>query len=157
SVIQRHPDGTPAHVMGILQDIDERKELEAQVEKARTRLELALRGSEVSVFEGDIPGGNAALSTWTHFNMWEPLGIDVATAPTDFEGVVALTVHPDDLAATLEKFGAAIQAHASNMYLEHRVLQRDGSVLWRITRGTFMYDQAGTLTSFIGTTTDITK
>src|SRR5262249_7320305 len=104
-----------------------------------------------------IPGGNAALSTWTHFNMWEPLGFDVASAPTDFEGVVARTVHPDDLPATLEKFGAAIQTHARDLYLEHRVLHRKGAALGRRPRGTSLYDEQGAFASSIGTTPDITK
>src|SRR5262249_36420632 len=54
SVIQRHPDGTPAHVMGILQDITERKALEAAVEKAQARMQLAMRGSDVAVFDGEF-------------------------------------------------------------------------------------------------------
>src|SRR5262249_42214009 len=157
SVIQRHPDGTPAHVMGILQDITERKALEAAVEKAQARMQLAMRGSDVAVFDGEFPGGDVQASRWTHFNMWEPMGIDPASAPSDFQGVVALAVHPDDLPSALEKFGAEIQARSSDFYLEHRILNRDGSVRWRLTRGTFVYNEAGALVRFIGTSSDITK
>src|SRR5262249_5922086 len=88
---------------------------------------------------------------------WEPMGIDPASAPTDFEGVVALTVHPDDLPGALAKFEAAIQSRSTDLYLEHRILNRDGSVRWRLTRGTFVFDDAGALLRFIGTATDITK
>src|SRR5262249_60110197 len=75
----------------------------------------------------------------------------------DFQGVVALAVHPDDLPSALEKFGAEIQARSSDFYLEHRILNRDGSVRWRLTRGTFVYNEAGALVRFIGTSSDITK
>ncbi len=157
SVIQRHADGTPVHVMGILQDITERKALEVEIEKAQARMQLAMRGSDVAVFDADIPGGNPAASTWTHFNLWEPLGIDPATAPTDFRGGAALMIHPDDLGPALAYVEAAIQARASDLYLEHRVAHRDGSVRWRLARGTFVFDEAGAPTRLIGTATDITK
>ena len=157
SVIQRHADGTPAHVMGILQDITERKALEAALEKAQARMQLAMRGSDVAVFDGEFPGGDVAASRWTHFNMWEPIGIDPAGAPTDFEGVVKLTVHPGDLPAALAKFEAAVRSRSSDLYIEHRIQNRDGSVRWRLTRGTFVFGESGALLRFIGTATDITK
>jgi PAS domain S-box-containing protein len=84
SVIQWHADGTPVHVMGILRDITEQKALEVEIAKAQARMQLAMRGSDVAVFDADIAEGNATASTWTHFNMWEPMGIDPATAPADF-------------------------------------------------------------------------
>jgi len=155
SVIQRLSDGTPAHVMGILQDITERKKLEVAIANAQARTQLAMRGSDVSVFDGEFPGGNPAASVWTHFNMWEPLGYE--SGPTDFEGVVTQSVHPDDLPRALSTFEALIQAKATDLYLEHRVLNRDGTVRWRLTRGTFVYDETGALVRLIGTASDITK
>jgi two-component system sensor histidine kinase/response regulator len=157
SVIQRHADGTPVHVMGILQDITERKALEVEIEMAQARMQLAMRGSGVAVFDGDIPAGDTAASTWTYFNMWEPLGIDPATAPSDFDGIAALNIHPDDLGLALAYLGDAIQARSTDLYLEHRVAHSDGSVLWRLARGTLVYDDAGVLTRLVGTATDITK
>jgi signal transduction histidine kinase/DNA-binding response OmpR family regulator len=71
--------------------------------------------------------------------------------------VLALTIHPDDLGLALAQLEVAIRARAPDFYLEHRVALRDGSVRWRLTRGTFVFDEASTLTRFIGTTTDITK
>jgi two-component system, sensor histidine kinase and response regulator len=155
-IVQRHADGRPAHVMGILQDITDRKALEAELERAQTRMLLAIRGSDVAVFEGELPGGSFADSTWTHFNMWEPMGYDPATVPTDASHV-SLNVHPDDLPPALAQFEAAIQSKATDFYLEHRYVLSDGSIRWRLTRGTFVFDDTGTLQTFIGTATDITR
>jgi PAS domain S-box-containing protein len=157
SVIQRHADGTAARLMAIVQDITARKSLEVALQKAHERFELALRGSDVAVFAAEFPDGNLAHSRWTFFNMWERLGFDPASAPTDFEGVKALAIHPADQRAVLAHMEALVRARSSNSYSEHRVLHRDGSVHWALKRGTIVYDEAGTPTSFIGTYADITK
>ncbi len=157
SVIQRHADGTPAHVMGILQDINERKQLEAEVARAKARLELALRGSDVSVFDGDFPDRELATSRWTFFNFWEPMGLDAASAPVDFEAMYGLAVHPDDRARVLAHFARLVDSRSPDWYCEHRVLHRDGSLRWRLSRGTIVFDDAGRPASFTGTWADITR
>ncbi|HMG22948.1 MAG TPA: PAS domain-containing protein, partial [Kofleriaceae bacterium] len=92
SVIQRHADGTPAHVMGILQDITERKALEVEIERAHSRIELALRGSDIAVFHGDFVDPDPANAEWTYFNMWEPLGF--SNDPGEFEQCKGPALHP---------------------------------------------------------------
>jgi two-component system sensor histidine kinase/response regulator len=46
SVIQRHADGMPAQVMGILQDITERKEIESKLSRAREAADAANRAKD---------------------------------------------------------------------------------------------------------------
>jgi len=149
-VVIRDDSGRPLRFTGSGVDI-------TPIKQAQARMQLAIRGSDVAVFDGDFPGGDAAASTWTHFNMWEPMGIDPATAPTDLERVAAMIIHPDDLGSVLAHFNEAIQAKSSDLYIEHRVARHDGSVRWWLTRGTFVFDEAGTLARLLGTSTDITK
>jgi two-component system, sensor histidine kinase and response regulator len=157
SIILRHADGTPAHVMGILQDITERKALEVELERGRRRIELALRGSDIAVYQGDFLDANPTNAQWTYFNMWEPLGFDVAGAPEELEQRKGLAIHPDDEAAVAAQLEAAVQRRSRDWYVEHRVLHHDGSVLWRLSRGTLVFDDAGAITSWVGTEVDITK
>jgi PAS domain S-box-containing protein len=157
SVIQRPADGTPEYVMGILQDITERKALEVAIETANTRLQLAMRGSDIAVIEGVLPGGKMAESRWTYFNMWESIGLDPASVPTDFDRLLRLTIHPDDRDAVIAHFQAMVQRRSPDWYIEHRILHADGSVRWRLSRGTIVYDDAGTAAKFIATSTDITR
>ena len=49
--LRRDAAGTPAYVIAILQDISERKRLEEELSQANARLELALRGSNISIWE----------------------------------------------------------------------------------------------------------
>lgn len=156
SVIERHADGTAAIVMAILQDITQRKELEAAIEKADERVQLAMRGSDVAMFAGEFLDGNVAASTWTYFNFWEPMGFEPGDAPTEFARHSAIAVHQDDLPAVLAQFEAAVASRSPNWYVEHRFQHCDGSIRWRLSRGTLVFDDRGALASFIGTATDIT-
>jgi two-component system sensor histidine kinase/response regulator len=157
SVIQRHTDGTPTHVMGILQDITGRKALEAEIQQGRETLELAMRGSDISVVVVDVPGGDLRDSRCTVFNLWEPMGIDPATVPPDFEGRTRLSIHPEDYDAVLGKFRTAAMSRRPDYDIEHRFFYADGSVGWRLSRGTILYDDAGNVSRFIATAIDITK
>jgi PAS domain S-box-containing protein len=157
SVIQRHTDGTPVHVMGILQDITERKALEAEIRQGRETLELAMRGSDISVVVVDVPGGDLYNSRWTVFNLWEPMGIDPATVPLDFDGRTRLSIHPEDHDAVLGNFRTAAESRRPDYYIEHRFFHADGSVRWRLSRGTILYDDEGNVSRFIATAIDITK
>jgi two-component system, sensor histidine kinase and response regulator len=157
TVIQRRPDGTPVHVMGILQDITERKALEVEVTKARARMELAMRGSNVAVFEGDFSSGGVEDSKWELFNLWESMGFDGATASNDFASISKYSIHADDRPAVLARFGELVETRSPNWYMEHRFCHRDGSVGWRLSRGTLVFGEDGALKTFIGTWTDITE
>ncbi len=130
------------------------KALEVEVERAQKRLELALRGSDIAVFDGEFVDPDPANAVWTYFNMWEPLGFN--DDPEAFEQRKGLAIHPDDQEALVATFAEAVQRKSSDWYIEHRVLHRDGSVLWRLSRGTFVFDEAGTMRSLIGTEVDIT-
>jgi two-component system sensor histidine kinase/response regulator len=157
SIIQRDASGRPVHVLGILQDITERKALEVALQQAKTSVELAMRGSGTAVYAADFPEGKLEGARWTFFNLWEPLGFDAASMPTRFDELLPLAVHPDDRAGLVAEFEAALQARSPDWYVEHRVLHRDGSVRWRLSRGTLVFDDAGKVTHFTGTEADITQ
>jgi PAS domain S-box-containing protein len=157
SVIQRDADGTPTQVMGILQDITERKALEAAIDSAKARVELAMRGSDICVFDGEFAAGDLRTSRWTFFNMWEPMGFAPSSMPTDFEKMGTFIIHPGDRPRVIAQFEAAVQSKSQDWYVEHRFLHRDGSLGWRLSRGTLVFDEAGTVTRFIGTEVDVTR
>jgi PAS domain S-box-containing protein len=157
SVIKRNPDGSPAGVMSILKDITERKLLEVAVEKAQTRMELAIRGSDLALYEAEFRNGKMEESTWKFFNRWESLKFDPADVPSDFSEITAMTIHPEDLPGVYAQFQATVDARSPHWAKSHRFILKDGSVRWRLSRGTIVYDEAGVLKSFHGTETDITE
>src|SRR5262249_36007680 len=96
----------------ILAEITERKALESAIQNARTRLELAMRGSDVAVYQADFPDGTLENTTWTFFNMWEPLGFDAAGMPASFVQLLPLAVHPEDQPAVVAQFTAQAQSRS---------------------------------------------
>ena len=73
--------------------------------RSKERLELAVQGSNLSIWEIDMPDGRIENSRQTYTNMWESLGYSSLEAPTDFASAFALGVHPDDQ----ERMGRAIR------------------------------------------------
>ena len=63
-------------------------------------------------------------------------------------------VHPDDLAATRERWAAAL-ASATPYESEFRLRRADGTYRWHLARALPVRDDAGTLLRWMGTNTDI--
>jgi two-component system, sensor histidine kinase and response regulator len=149
-------DGNIVAWFGTCTDIENLKQLEVDLRHAKELLELGVRGSKVGIFEFDMPDGKLETARQTMINVWETLGYDGATAPTEFLPGSILATHPDDLArvhAAIERYlSRAIQ----DFEVEFRVRHRDGSVAWRLARGIAFWDSAGAPTRFLGSFFDIT-
>ena len=136
-------------------EIAERQRVEDALRLANARLELAVRGSNIGIWEFDMPGGEIYNSRANFTNIWEQLGLERPEVPPGFETVFDL-VHPDDR----ERLDRAIQDYlsgkTSQFEVEHRVRREDGSFRWMLTRGVAMRDPSGRPIRFIGSCIDIT-
>jgi PAS domain S-box-containing protein len=63
-------------------------------------------------------------------------------------------IHSEDLAATEKAWSTAI-ATGAVLQLEHRLLMKDGSYRWHLSRSIPQKDDNGTISKWFGTTTDI--
>jgi two-component system sensor histidine kinase/response regulator len=134
-----------------------RKSEEAEVlRRANDRMELAVRGSKIAIWELDMPDGLVEKGRVTLVNALEPLGHDAAVAPTDVAGVFALSVHPEDQAWVGRAVQACLAGEPRELDVEHRTLHKDGSIRWHLTRGTVLCDPKGIPIRFIGSRVDIT-
>jgi PAS domain S-box-containing protein len=135
-------------------DITPLKQLEADLRETKERLEIAIRSSNLSIWEYDMPDGDLANAREVLTNVWESLGYDDTNAPAS----VMMVIHPDDR----EHMGAAVASYLSgtapSFEAEHRVLHRDGSHRWLLGRGVALRDPSDTkAVRFIGTSVDITE
>ena len=79
----------------LARDITERKRLEAELRQADARLDLAIRGSNVGIWEVDMPDGDYAKGVTNWINVWEQLGLEPPRI--DSPSVVSRDfLHPDD-------------------------------------------------------------
>ncbi len=69
---------------------------------------------------------------------------------------VAGIVHPDDLAIVKRNFELVFQGKKT-FDLEHRIVRRDGAVLWTHSQAEMFYGPDGKPKTFLGTMLDITE
>jgi two-component system sensor histidine kinase/response regulator len=152
----RDSSGTIIKWFGTGTDITELRQTQEALRHANARIDLAVRGSNICIWECDMPDGHIENSHVSMINMWESLGYDAQTSPTDFPSTFALLLHPDDQQRVgrelQELFASGGQDHDS----EFRVRTRDGSTRWHLMRGTVLRDPDGKAVRFIGTSADIT-
>ena len=123
---------------------------------ANERLDLAIRGSNIGVWDVDLaPGSDYRHEPVRFINVWEQLGYDPAEFPTDASASRALG-HPDDLARVDGAVAACLAGETEEIRVENRVRHKDGSYHWLLTLGKAMRDASGRPVRLIGTVLDIT-
>ncbi|AKU93828.1 diguanylate cyclase/phosphodiesterase (GGDEF & EAL domains) with PAS/PAC sensor(s) [Labilithrix luteola] len=139
---------------GTCTDVTNFKALESELRHANERLDLAIRSSNLSIWEYDIPDGNIAHARETLTNVWESLGYDPADAPP----AVAMVIHPDDRARVEDEIRAYLAGEIATFETEHRIRHRDGFYRWTLGRGVAFRDPAddAKVIRFVGTGVDIT-
>jgi PAS domain S-box-containing protein len=153
--LQRDPSGTPAYTIAIMQDISERKKAEQALRVANSRLDTAVRGSNVGIWEIDLPDGKYLNGRGHWINIWEQHGY---TPPeTSLEaGAWLAYVHPDDRARVLSEIDALLSGPGSDFEIDYRARDKDGSYRWMLSRGTIMRDASGKPVHMAGSRVDVT-
>jgi two-component system, sensor histidine kinase and response regulator len=154
--LQRDAAGKPAYAIAILQDISERKRVEEAVRVANARLDLAVRGSNIGIWEVDMPDGRIEDGRLERINVVELFGHESPGRPAEHADAMAL-VHPDDRERVIRTFQAYLSGGVGAYELEHRILHRDGSYHWALSRGVALRDGAGRPVRFTGTIQEITE
>ncbi|GAA4344375.1 hypothetical protein GCM10023165_27450 [Variovorax defluvii] len=129
---------------------------EAALRASEERYTAALRGSQDGMWDWDLASGRVELSP-----RWKSmLGFDADEVPGDLQGWRS-RVHPDDRAAldaALARLLPADGAPADTRFdCELRLLHKDGSVRWVLSRGVALRRAGGTPYRVIGQDTDVTQ
>ncbi|MCO4097994.1 PAS domain S-box protein [Gemmatimonas sp.] len=147
-------DGKPIRIYGTFQDITERRRAEREQREAELRVDLALRGGSLGLWDWDIPSGSLSVNErWLTM-----LGLDRASSPPSVELWNAL-VHPDD-APRLRLLLDELFRNPTGVEFETeiRVRHRDGRDLWIVDRGQVVERAAdGSPLRIVGTHMDITE
>jgi two-component system, sensor histidine kinase and response regulator len=149
-------DGSLRFLEGLLIDITRQKEAEENLRKAKHRLALAVRGSQVGVWENDLAGGDWRTGRVLCTNIMELLGYPAPESAIDYQ-TVAASIHPDDRERVERSVRAYFAGETPEYSVEFRVRHRDGSYRWMLARGVAVRDEAGRPIRFLGTRIDIAK
>jgi PAS domain S-box-containing protein len=152
----RDGEGAIFKWFGTCTDITTSKQLEEALRQANERLDLAVRASNLAIWEVEMTDGNLENGRVTVINGWEPLGYNASETPSNFAGVFALQIHPDDQARVGRAVQAYLEAETGEFEAEFRAPHKDGSQRWHLSRGTALRDAEGRPMRFLGSTVDIT-
>src|SRR5271157_2392944 len=149
--------GSITGVVLVFRDTTLRRQAEeaAALRLANARVDLAVRGSNIGIWEIDMPDGDYRHGHRYHVNIWEQLGYERPDSRTDHETGMVL-VHPDDRASLEAAMGRYLAGETAEFEVENRVHHKDGSYRWILTRGVAVRDAEGKPVRFVGSCVDIT-
>jgi PAS domain S-box-containing protein len=129
------------------------EQLRSAFQRANERLESALEGGMVSIWDTDLRTGEVWLS-----DGWAALiGGTPGETRTTVEELKALT-HPDDLPEVIRRSSETIRGERANYTDEHRVKTVSGEWCWVLSRGRVAErDASGRAVRLSGTNVDITE
>jgi PAS domain S-box-containing protein len=151
-------DGDTSGVVLVFRDVTHRRRAEEAeaLQLANDRLEQALRGSNVGIWDFDMRGGKLVDATVYWANLWESLGYEPENRSPSSSSSPWLRVHLEDRERVLKAVGAHLRGETREIDVESRLIHKDGSLRWRLNRGVAVRDAQGRAVRLIGTSVDIT-
>ncbi|MFA6121525.1 MAG: PAS domain S-box protein [Sideroxydans sp.] len=146
-------NGDLENIVIAFQDISDRKKNELYMRLTQERLNLALEGSNLALWDWDISDDRIYLSS-----RWSEMlnGIAEETMVT-LDQLFSL-VHPEDRELTQKMLAPALKGLAGYYLAEYRVKKSDGEWLWVSTHGKVVErDAQGRALRMTGTNADITE
>lgn len=139
-------DGKPRRMLGTIQDITERMEVEAALRESEERLRQAIRVSEIGIFDHDH------LSNTIY---WSPEQRNIYGMGAQEPITLRLyldCVHPEDREAISAAVRRAHDPAGDGLYdVEHRIIRSDGDIRWLATRAITIFDNAGNVRQAVRT------
>ncbi|MDP1947567.1 MAG: PAS domain S-box protein [Nitrospirota bacterium] len=143
-------DGAPQYLLGISEDITDRKQAEEALQQNEARLNVAQRIAHIGSWDLDLVEN---VLTWSDEN-YRIFEIDPVHFRASYAAFLEL-VHPADRQFVNESYTESV-ANRTCYNIEHRLLMSDGRVKFIHEQCETFYAPDGRPTRSIGTTQDIT-
>ncbi|WP_199249075.1 PAS domain S-box protein [[Phormidium] sp. ETS-05] len=152
STPQRQPDGSTTWY-GYIWDITPQKEVEQAWRESHIRLQLALEGANIGIWDWNLQTNEVVFSRqWKAMLGYEE--DEIGNLLAEWES----RVHPEDIQAIYRDIGQHIAGQTAVYQNEHRMQCKDGSYKWILDRGQVIErDEEGNPVRFIGIHYDITE
>jgi PAS domain S-box-containing protein len=143
--VERGTDDEPVRVFGIAQDISDRRQ-------AEDRYVRATEAGRVGVWDWDLKTDRMFVDPW----LKNLLGYEDHEIQNDINDWGS-KVHPDDSDLVMAEATKHLDGVTNRYEVEHRMLHKNGSIVWFLARGTALRDDQGHPYRMTGTDTDITE
>jgi diguanylate cyclase (GGDEF)-like protein/PAS domain S-box-containing protein len=142
-------------LLAVMRDISARKQSEEALHRVQERLELALEGAEVGLYDANLQTGEIVIDE----RYQRMLGIDPLSFPIpNTLAELREFIHPDDRLPVLRMIGEALNGQRQKFELEYRMRHRSGTWIWILDRGKgFDWDETDRPRRAAGTCVDITE
>jgi PAS domain S-box-containing protein len=135
----------------IASDITERKQADEALHANNERLHLALDSANSGAWEWNLLTNK---NIWSD-ELWKLYGLEPHSCVPSYESW-RQTIHPDDRENVEKKVQEAAR-EGNELNVEWRVMDRNGSVRWLLSRGRPLRDAHGKINNFIGIVLDISE
>ncbi|MDD2815025.1 MAG: PAS domain S-box protein [Thiotrichaceae bacterium] len=136
----------------IAYDITARKQQERALKQSQERYSLATHAGKTGVWDWNI----STQYFYIDGSIKQLLGYKENELQDNLSTWLSL-VHPDDVDFLKQAFKQYLSGNSAAYQVEHRMIHRDGQVLWMLERGEALQDAAGKAYRVIGTSSDITE
>jgi PAS domain S-box-containing protein len=149
--------GKVSGVALVFRDVTARRQAEEaqMLRETQQRIELAVQGSNIGVWELQMPDGHIRNGSVSLINVWEQLGYR-SMAPQTATALIGALFQPQDLPAIRAALSAYLARDSARLELETRVRHQNGSVRWMLIRGVAVRNARQRATSLVGTCVDVT-
>ncbi len=148
----RDKTGRTAGMIVILRDITDNKKAQRESRLISERLDLALRGADLGLWDWNIKTGCLTLSD----RAAEILNYRLDEIPQQIEGWRRL-IHPDEQPNVIRSVDDHLNGLSAAFKNEYRMLSKGGSWVWILDRGKVVeFDERGNPLRAAGTVNDIT-
>jgi PAS domain S-box-containing protein len=141
-----------ALIVTLLVQRQRRRRTEKALRESQTRYARATVASAVGVWDWNLETNDI----WLDPTLKAMLGFDDAEISNRADDWLS-RVHPLDLATVTAKKQACIGGRVDEYEVEHRMLHKDGSIRWFLSRGSLLRRADGTPQRLVGTKVDITE
>ena len=138
-------------IVGVFNDITERKQVEQELIASQTRLLKAQKIARVGDWSRNLETGR---SSWSD-EMYRIFGCDPETFKMTYNKIAGM-FHPDDLKDVESSLKKAISNRKTHS-LEYRIIRSDGEIRWVHVNALPAFNEKGEPVSISGTLQDITE
>jgi diguanylate cyclase (GGDEF)-like protein/PAS domain S-box-containing protein len=142
----------PMRLIAKVSRLTERARFESVLRESEERYALATRGANDGLWDWNLKNNEVYFSArWRDMLGCEEC--EIGNRPEEWFG----RVHTDDLEGLKAEIDAHVEGRSPHFEIEHRMLHKDGTYRWMLSRGAAIRDGEGKATRVAGSQTDITE